>query len=131
MELLNGFLPFALSSPIMEKPGPYEMQGAILAALLFVFTLMIVIGKFRIVRITASFLSAIIGGTAFVVYYINQTSVGNPLSLGPLFIFGAAPIYGGLIGAILIRGIIRNKKLKKEVEEKVADAPPVKRKFDD
>ena len=64
---------------ILEKPGPYELEGSVLGVLQFVFTMMILIGKYRPVRMTSAFLSALFGGAALVVYYINQTSVGNPL----------------------------------------------------
>ncbi|MGI6576869.1 MAG: hypothetical protein ACOX1Q_02220 [Eubacteriales bacterium] len=120
-----------IGGPIMENPGPYEFEGSLLAALQFVFTLMIVIGKFKAVRIASSFLSAIFGGSAFVVYYINQTSVGNPLSFGPLAIFGAGVIYGTVIGVLMIRGVIRQKKLRKEAEEKYSSIRPEDRRFDD
>lgn len=115
----------------MENPGPYEFEGSLLAVLQFVFTLMIVIGKFKAVRIASSFLSAIFGGSALVVYYINQTSVGNPLSFGPLAIFGAGVIYGTVIGVIMLRGVIRHRKLRKEIQEKMLSYRPGERRFDD
>jgi|GEM_PF-876550 len=130
--LLSIILPLAFSGgPITEKPGPYELEGSILAALQFFFTMMIVIGKFKTVRISASILSAITGGAAFVVYYINQTSVGNPLYFGPLAIFGAGVIYGTVIAVILIIGVVKQRKLKKSVAERVAAGPYKKRRFDD
>ena len=115
----------------MEKPGPYEFEGSLFAALQFVFTLMIVIGKFKVVQIASSFLAAICGGTAFVLYYINQTSVGNPLAFGPLAIFGAGVIYGTVAGALMIRGLIRHKKLQKEIREKSPPYSREERRFDD
>jgi len=122
---------YSIGGPIMENPGPYEFEGSLLAVLQFVFTLMIVIGKFKAVRIASSFLSAIFGGSALVVYYINQTSVGNPLSFGPLAIFGAGVIYGTVIGVIMLRGVIRHRKLRKEIQEKMLSYRPGERRFDD
>ncbi len=132
IKLMSVLLPLAMAGgQIMEKPGPYELEGSVLAALQFIFTLMIVIGKFKVVRISSSILSAVTGGSAFVVYYINQTSVGNPLSFGPLAIFGSGVIYGTVIAVIMIIGVVKQKKLKKLAAERAASAPYVKRRFED
>ncbi len=123
-------LSVATSAPDM-LPGPYELEGSILAGLLFLFTAFIFIGKFNVVRIAASFLASITGGAAFIVYYINQTSVGNTLAAGPLIIFGAGFVYGIVIGIILIRGVIHQKELKKQAVERIENQPTVKRRFED
>ena len=132
MKYLSILLPLVMmGTPILEKPGPYEFEGSVLAALQFFFTLMIVIGKFRPVRIASSILAAITGGSAFVVYYINQTSVGNPISFGPLAIFGGGFIYGIVIAVIMLMGVAKQKRLKKATEQIAAEAPLKKRRFDD
>lgn len=129
LSLLAPFLMFG--TPIIEKPGPYELEGSVCAVLQFIFTLMIVIGKFRIVRITSSILAAIAGGGAFVLYYINQTSVGNPLSFGPMAIFAAGFVYGTIISIILIINTVKQRKIKKMAREREAEMPKTRRRFDD
>jgi hypothetical protein len=116
---------------ILEKPGPYELEGSVLGVLQFVFTMMILIGKYRPVRMTSAFLSALFGGAALVVYYINQTSVGNPLSLWPLAFFGGGIFYGSIIGAIVLRNIIRDRRFSKEIKKKASQLDPRERRFED
>lgn len=125
------YLAYAVMTAVKELPGPYELEGSLLAVLQFVFTFGIVIGKFKILRLISAILSAGFGTAAFIVYYINQTSVGNPLSLGPLVIFGSGLFYGTAIAVIMILAMIKQRKLKKATEEAAASAPPVKRRFDD
>lgn len=132
MKLLLDAMPvFLMGSKIMEVAGPFEMQGSILAILQFVFTFGIIIGKKRNIRIIASFLSAITGGSALVVYLANQLSVGNPLSFGPIAIFSAGVVYGLLVGILMVMSIVRQKKLEKMTAEKIASQPPLKRRFED
>lgn len=112
-------------------PGPYELEGSILSALLFLFTAGIFIGKLRVIRIAASFLASLSGGAAFIVYYINQTSVGNTISSSALIIYAAGFIYGIIFGVVLIRSTIREKKLQAETREKVENGVQTPRRFED
>ena len=132
MKLFNLIVPILTAGgAVMEKTGPYELEGSILAVAQFVFTMMIVIGKYRPVRMISAFLSAIFGGAAFVVYYINQTSVGNSLTFGPLFFFGSGVVYGSVIGIIVLIRIIKERKFREEIREKYAQIDPRERRFDD
>jgi len=97
--------------------GPYELIGTILVALQFIFTFMLVIGKWRIVRLAAPFLAALCGGSAFVVYYLNQTAVGNSLDSKVLFITCAGLIYGLVIGFWRIRKEHHLKELRKSAKQ--------------
>jgi hypothetical protein len=100
--------------------GPYELIGTVLLFLQFIFTFIIVIGKYRFVRICASFLTAIFGGSAFAVYYYNQTAVGNSLDGKVLFITCAGVVYGLAIGLWLLHKEMGYRALKKEAAERSA-----------
>ncbi|NLM60737.1 MAG: hypothetical protein GX193_01495 [Clostridiales bacterium] len=100
--------------------GPYEFLGTLLIALQFVFTFMILIGKWKIVRLVSPFLAAIFGGSAFVVYYLNQTSVGNTLDIKVLIFTGAGLVYGLAIGFWRIHKELEFQRLRKSAKEAAA-----------
>jgi hypothetical protein len=106
---------------IAEEPsnvaGPYEFLGSLLIVLQFVFTFMILIGKWKFVKLVSPFLAAIFGGSAFVVYYLNQTSVGNTLDTKVLVLTGAGLVYGLAIGFWRIHKELEFQKLRKSAKE--------------
>ena len=99
---------------------PYEFLGTLLIALQFVFTFMILIGKWKIVRLVSPFLAAIFGGSAFVVCYLNQTSVGNTLDIKVLIFTGAGLVYGLAIGFWRIHKELEFQRLRKSAKEAAA-----------
>jgi uncharacterized membrane protein YedE/YeeE len=124
-----GFMPvFAnAADPI---PGPYELQGSLLAVGLFIFLFGIVITKFSVVRIISSTLAALCGIVGAIVYYINQTSVGNEVVAGVMAVFVGGFIGGIALVVIWIRKLIIQKKIADEVKTKASD-PTVKKRFED
>lgn len=107
----------ALMGDPANVAGPYELLGTILVALQFIFSFMILIGKWKIVKLASPFLAAIFGGSAFVVYYLNQTAVGNSLDSKVLFITLAGLIYGLAIGFWRVHKELQFQKLRKTAKE--------------
>lgn len=82
----------------MQVAGPIEFLVSALAALQFVSTLIMVVGKKRKLRMVASFGAALFGGLALIGYYYNQVAVGNRLYPESLIIFGGGVVYGTVFG---------------------------------
>lgn len=97
--------------------GPYELPGTVLVALQFIFTFMMVIGKWKFVRLGSPFFAAIFGAGAFVVYYLNQTAVGNSLDFRVLFITLAGLVYGSVIGILRIKKERELQELRRSSKE--------------